>query len=202
MPTNTFYNLPKEKQEKVLEAAKEEFFRAKDGNVLVKNIVISAGIPRGSFYQYFESKEDLIDFIIKKYLKATEEKFCKKMDDFNGDILLVFEDMFNRIVSDDKMCVIEKERKVMEHIKRMQEKYGCMNNMKRLPEKMNQNVLLKHIDKSKFKMKDDEELDSVFHVIISMMIKNIIDYQNGASAQNAKKSFKRDLDYLRYGIIK
>ena len=54
MPTNTFYNLPKEKQEKVLEAAKEEFFRAKDGNVLVKNIVISAGIPRGSFYQYFE----------------------------------------------------------------------------------------------------------------------------------------------------
>lgn len=78
MPTNTFYNLPKEKQEKVLEAAKEEFFRAKDGNVLVKNIVISAGIPRGSFYQYFESKEDLIDFIIKKYLKATEEKFCKK----------------------------------------------------------------------------------------------------------------------------
>ena len=84
----------------------------------------------------------------------------------------------------------------------MQEKYGCMNNMKRLPEKMNQNVLLKHIDKSKFKIKDEEELASVFHVIISMMIKNIIDYQNGASAQNAKKSFKRDLDYLRYGIIK
>ena len=74
--------------------------------------------------------------------------------------------------------------------------------LQRLPEKMNQNVLLKHIDKSKFKMKDEEELASVFHVIISMMIKNIIDYQNGVSAQNAKKSFKRDLDYLRYGIIK
>ena len=84
MPTNTFYNLPKEKQDKVLEAAKEEFFRAKDGNVLVKNIVISAGIPRGSFYQYFESKEDLIDFISNNERKSIPlsyfEDNCYRID--------------------------------------------------------------------------------------------------------------------------
>ena len=65
MPKSTFYNLPKEKQDKVLEAAKKEFFRAEDGEILIKNIVVDAKIPRGSFYQYFESKEDLLRIYFK-----------------------------------------------------------------------------------------------------------------------------------------
>lgn len=202
MPTNTFYNLPKEKQDKVLDAAKKEFLRAKDGDILIKNIVISAGIPRGSFYQYFESKEELIDFIIEQHLNKTEEKFANKIDEFNGDILLAFEDIFNNIISQNKVCRIEKERKIMEHIKKMQEKYGVSSFMKLPPNRMSKNVLLKHIDKSKFKMDTVQDLSSVFHIIISMMIKNLIDFQNGLSKDDANKAFKRDLDYLRYGILK
>ena len=49
MPKSTFYNLPKEKQDKVLEAARKEFFRAEDDEILIKNIVADAKIPRGSF---------------------------------------------------------------------------------------------------------------------------------------------------------
>ena len=65
MPKSTFYNLPKEKQDKVLEAARKEFFRAEDGEILIKNIVVDAKIPRGSSYQYFESKEDFACLLIK-----------------------------------------------------------------------------------------------------------------------------------------
>ena len=65
MPKSTFYNLPKEKQDKVLEAARKEFFRAEDDEILIKNIVADAKIPRGSFYQYFESKEDLLRVYFK-----------------------------------------------------------------------------------------------------------------------------------------
>ena len=42
MPKSTFYNLPKEKQDKVLEAARKEFFRAEDDEILIKNIVADA----------------------------------------------------------------------------------------------------------------------------------------------------------------
>lgn len=60
VPKETFLKLSKEKQQKVLDAAKKEFARVPIENVSIKNIVEDADIARGSFYQYFESKEDLL----------------------------------------------------------------------------------------------------------------------------------------------
>lgn len=202
MPKSTFYNLPKEKQDKVLEAARKEFFRAEDGEILIKNIVVDAKIPRGSFYQYFESKEDLVEFLIKNHLKNTEERFCLLIDKNDGDILAAFEEMFNKIIDKQKMEGVNKERKVMEHIKKLQEKYGCQSAVKDFPKEMTNTVLLNHIDKSKYRITTLEELASVYHIIMSMMIKNAIDFKNGDSKEETKKAFKRDLDYLRYGVMK
>ena len=202
MPKSTFYNLPKEKQDKVLEAAKKEFFRAEDGEILIKNIVVDAKIPRGSFYQYFESKDDLVEFLIKNHLKNTEERFCLLIDKNGGDILAAFEEMFNRIIDKQKMDGVNKERKVMEHIKKLQEKYGCQSAVKEFPKVMTDTVLLNHIDKSKYKISTSEDLASVYHIIMGMMIKNAIDFKNGDSKEETKKAFKRDLDYLRYGVMK
>ena len=103
MPKSTFYNLPKEKQNKVLEAARKEFFRAEDGDILIKNIVVDAKIPRGSFYQYFESKDDLLEFLIKNHLKNTEERFCLLIDKNGGDLISAFEEMFNKIIDKQEM---------------------------------------------------------------------------------------------------
>jgi len=51
MPSETFYNLPIEKKNKIIEAAKHEFTE----NILLKarvsNIIKRAGITRSSFYQ-------------------------------------------------------------------------------------------------------------------------------------------------------
>ena len=65
MPKETFLKLSKEKQQKVINAAKKEFARAPIENVSIKNIVEEADIARGSFYQYFESKEDLLRIYLK-----------------------------------------------------------------------------------------------------------------------------------------
>lgn len=65
MPTDTFLKLPEEKKEKILLAAKHEFSRVPFERTSIKNIVEEAEIARGSFYQYFESKEDLLRFYIK-----------------------------------------------------------------------------------------------------------------------------------------
>ena len=56
MPKETFLKLPNEKK---------EFERVPIEEVSIKNIVENAEIARGSFYQYFESKEDLLRFYIK-----------------------------------------------------------------------------------------------------------------------------------------
>ena len=59
MPSATFYNLPEEKRERLLRAAREEFSRVPYESASVNRIIQSAGIPRGSFYMYFTDKEEL-----------------------------------------------------------------------------------------------------------------------------------------------
>ena len=60
MPKQTFFHLPEEKKKRLLEAARVEFSRVPLKDSSIANIVKIAEIPRGSFYQYFESKEDLL----------------------------------------------------------------------------------------------------------------------------------------------
>lgn len=69
MPKETFLKLPKEKQEKILEAGKKEFARVAFEETSIKNIIENAKIARGSFYQYFESKEDLLRIYFKQSYK-------------------------------------------------------------------------------------------------------------------------------------
>ena len=59
MPKQTFYKLPQEKQERILAAAKREFTQVRYSDASINQIVREAGIPRGSFYQYFEDKKDI-----------------------------------------------------------------------------------------------------------------------------------------------
>ena len=65
MPKQTFYNLKEEKREKIEQALLKEFSNNTFEGASISNIIAEAQIPRGSFYQYFESKEDLLRFYIK-----------------------------------------------------------------------------------------------------------------------------------------
>ena len=56
MPSTTFYNLPAEKRERLLSAARAEFARAPYEEASVNRMIRAAGIPRGSFYMYFTDK--------------------------------------------------------------------------------------------------------------------------------------------------
>ena len=64
-PKETFVKLPEEKKDKIIKAAKKEFARVPFEQTSIKNIVEDADIARGSFYQYFESKEDLLRVYFK-----------------------------------------------------------------------------------------------------------------------------------------
>ncbi len=65
MPKETFLKLPEEKKHKIIKAAKKEFERVPFEQTSIKNIANDAEIARGSFYQYFESKEDLLRIYFK-----------------------------------------------------------------------------------------------------------------------------------------
>ncbi|MDR3601146.1 MAG: TetR/AcrR family transcriptional regulator [Desulfosporosinus sp.] len=59
MPKNTFYNLSDEKKTRIFDAALQEFSKRSFSASSLNQIIKNAGIPKGSFYQYFDNKEDL-----------------------------------------------------------------------------------------------------------------------------------------------
>ncbi|MDR2179552.1 MAG: TetR/AcrR family transcriptional regulator [Synergistaceae bacterium] len=76
MPTQTFYNLPVEKQERILQAAIEEFGQRNVQEANLANIVSAANISRGSLYQYFPNKEDMYVYVFDT-LRARRAEYVK-----------------------------------------------------------------------------------------------------------------------------
>jgi AcrR family transcriptional regulator len=64
MPKQTFFNLPDEKREQILQVAIDEFAEHDYKDASISRIVARAGIAKGSFYQYFADKEDLYAYLL------------------------------------------------------------------------------------------------------------------------------------------
>jgi AcrR family transcriptional regulator len=64
MPKQTFLNLPPEKREIIVNAAVEEFAEYGLENASTNRIVANSGISKGSFYQYFDDKQDVFMYLI------------------------------------------------------------------------------------------------------------------------------------------
>jgi AcrR family transcriptional regulator len=77
MPKQTFLNLPDEKRKTIVNAAIEEFAEYGLENASTNRIVANSGISKGSFYQYFEDKQDVFMYL----LTVLEQE---KMEYYNG----------------------------------------------------------------------------------------------------------------------
>lgn len=65
MPTATFFRLPEEKRRRLIQASWTEVSQVRFSDISINRIITAARIPRGSFYQYFEDKEDLIRYLLE-----------------------------------------------------------------------------------------------------------------------------------------
>ena len=65
MPTDTFFRLPEEKRQRLMDAAWEEFTAVRFSDASINKIIRTANIPRGSFYQYFSDKDDLFAHLVR-----------------------------------------------------------------------------------------------------------------------------------------
>jgi AcrR family transcriptional regulator len=84
MPTQTFYNLPADKQNRIIDATLDELGLHTYEHINIQNIIKDAKIPRGSFYQYFKDKDDLFaffyDYTAKIKFKYWGELFSPTLD--------------------------------------------------------------------------------------------------------------------------
>jgi TetR/AcrR family transcriptional regulator len=81
MPKDTFFNLSDSKREAITEIAIEEFADHAYGDVSISRIVARAGIAKGSFYQYFDDKEDLFTYLLQLVVERKREMFSLDQPD-------------------------------------------------------------------------------------------------------------------------
>lgn len=89
MCTETFLRLPEEKRNRFLDAAWEEFTAVPYSNASINKIIQRAGIPRGSFYQYFTDKTDLFAYLLSDVRDHFVQAFARLLTQAEGDIFRV-----------------------------------------------------------------------------------------------------------------
>ena len=99
MPTKAFYNLEISKQNKILEAAKHEFSENYYEDASINKIIKEINMPRGSFYLYFENKEDIYLYILELYLKEFKKILLDLLNKNNNDIFQSMIDLYDYILN-------------------------------------------------------------------------------------------------------
>jgi len=73
----TFFNLPKEKQNKIIETAIQEFAARGYQKASINHMITNLGIAKGSMYQYFDNKESLFLFIFEYGIHLVKDNIRK-----------------------------------------------------------------------------------------------------------------------------
>lgn len=203
MPTVTFMNLSKEKKDKIIKAAKKEFSRVPISEVLIKNIVEDAEIARGSFYQYFDSKEDLLKFLLEEEMEKVDEFAKQALKETSGDIFEVYIRMYDFLINQD---LIKEDKifhqKVLENVKTSEEDFYILKNLmgEELKGPFQKDEIISKVDKSKLKINNDNDLKIIIKILFIVTKKAIVSSFKYNSKEEARDEYIKMIEFLKYGI--
>lgn len=203
VPKPTFFNLSKEKRETLMKAAIKEFSRVPLNDALIANIVKFAGIPRGSFYQYFEDKEDLFFYLLDQYAEENKESFILSLEKANGDLFDTF------IVEFKRMIVNFRKKENRDFFK------NAFLNMNHKVE----TAILKSSDEEKFyhhfidiknfinisklNIADEHELLHVIQILMAVTMHNLIqNFARELPFEDSLKNYTLEIELLKKGLCK
>lgn len=104
-------------KQKLLKAATQLFKKYDFSNVTVDSIVEAAGVSKGTFYIYFESKDALIGHILSDYVTNVDSDYKKhlssiapgtKADDIMLSLIAKISDVLVNTIGRDNMSIIYK----------------------------------------------------------------------------------------------
>ncbi len=94
MPTERFYRLPEAKKQVIRQAAIKEFARVPFEKASINQIIQNADISRGSFYTYFEDKQDVVRYIFEDNARQMQECCERELERNGGDLFGMLEWLF------------------------------------------------------------------------------------------------------------
>lgn len=201
MPTDTFNKLPEEKKTKVILAAKREFARVSLKDASIKNIVEDAGIARGSFYQYFDSKEDLLQYLLKEHVEQMNKNLEDTLKETSGDIFEVFISIYDYMVDE---CINKGEaeffRRIFEELKTSQDDMLIVDMKKYRPKDIIEYYDL--VNKEDLRIKSIDEFRLLTRMLHAVTKKAVVCSFRYDSKEKAREDYLKQLEYIKYGVMR
>ena len=202
LPTETFFNLPKEKKNKIIEAIKKEFARVPFEEVSINKVIQDANISRGSFYMYFQDKKDMLIYILSNYRDEINSIIKESFKQNSGDIFEVFTDILNftaefgtakenvafcmNIFSDQSVY-----NDVLMQLGNRSRKNDCFD------------LFRQHTDTKSLNIQNSNDLDDIIDILISLTQKSTVDiFLYIEEKDEILKEYKNKINILKRGMLK
>lgn len=202
MPKVTFFNLPEEKQEILIEAAKKEFSRVSLHEASISNIIKAADIPRGSFYQYFDDKDDAFFYVLELHGNIGIRRFIACLKDSDGDIFetaaLMYKSMLKNFRSQENRDFFRNAFLNMSYkVERTFTKNFSKEKLKNLME------IRQLLDTSDLDIESKGDVFHIVQIIIAVMFHNLVlSFAKELTDNEAMDKFMVEVKLLKRGLCK
>lgn len=202
MIKKTFYNLPEEKRQRIINAIMNEFSSSATEKVSINRIIKTANISRGSFYQYFDDKVDLVEVLVKTFADISVEGGRKALEYSNGDIFYTYENLFDIIADfgrDKKQKMILKN--LMKNLRANDDLISeyLINRFEGLaPFREFSN----RFNRDNLKYKSDEDVQCLSQILTQVLKNAIFDvFVAGMDCDKVRKNYLHKLEIIKSGAV-
>mgnify|MGYP002533733092 FL=1 len=203
MIKKTFYNLPYEKRKRITDAVIKEFMERPNEKVSINRIIKTAEISRGSFYQYFDDKVDLIEIITKTMFEESNNKAKEILKLSCGDLFVMYIKMFDYFgdYSSQKQTM-----KIMRNIvDSFKANYDLVSEYlkNRFNMALTNNEIYTMVDRQNLKFQDNESVKCLIEILTQVLKNAIFDvFVAGSDREEVRERLIKKIDIIKQGAVK
>lgn len=203
MIKKTFYNLPYEKRKRITDAVIKEFMERPNEKVSINRIIKTAEISRGSFYQYFDDKVDLIEIITKTMFDESSNKAKEILKLSCGDLFVMYIKMFDYF--DD----YSSQKQTMKIMRNIVDSFKANDDLvseylkNRFNMALTNNEIYTMVDRQNLKFQDNESVKCLIKILTQVLKNAIFDvFVAGCDREEVRERLIKKIDIIKQGAVK
>lgn len=203
MIKKTFYNLPYEKRKRITDAVIKEFMERPNEKVSINRIIKTAEISRGSFYQYFDDKVDLIEIITKTMFDESSNKAKEILKLSCGDLFVMYIKMF------DYFGDYSSQKQTMKIMRNIVDSFKANDDLvseylkNRFNIALSNNEIYLMVDRENLKFQDNESVKCLIEILTQVLKNAIFDvFVAGRDREEVRERLIKKIDIIKQGAVK
>ncbi len=192
----------------IRKAAMKEFARVPFEKASINQIIQNAGISRGSFYTYFEDKQDLVSFLMEELNEDLSEYCIRTLEENDGDYFAMMDGMLDHMLEkiDREWEWVEVARNVFnyqENLRGLGLEARLTKDFKNNSEKSLHQRIDAKMDRSLLREQDEEgRFTAITLGGVALLLSLKRYYMNPEELEETRQDYRRCLRVIKYGALR